>query len=266
MMFYAADYRRLALEKLQGNWRLSIAVVFVATLLGGVVGGASLSLEIPRIIQALITEFMPGLFLFVQLYAVALGGLGIAQIVIGGAVALGNVQYHLDQYDGKPLEFRTLFSKFHQFGAGLCLSLLIALYCVLWGLLPVVIGAVIGMLLDLFSTWYTLLLVIAFLIPVCIASYSYAMAYHILAEYPEMTAREAIRASREMMRGRKWELFCLNFSFIGWRILAFLSLGIGNLFLGPYVSAAFTAFYRQIKSPRTAASPALPQPENNPTA
>lgn len=262
MMFSAAVYRSFAREKLTGSWGLSIAVVFMATLLGGVVGGASLSLEIPQALQMLIQGYFPDLFLFLKLYSVALGGLGIAQFVLGGAVALGNVQYHLDQYDGNPLAFKTLFSKFHQFGAGLCLRLLITLYCVLWGLLPMVVGVVIGLLLDLFSTWYTDFLWILVLIPCLIASYRYAMSFHLLAEYPEMSASEAIRASTEMMRGRKWELFCLNFSFTGWRILAALTLGIGNLFLGPYISAAYTAFYRQIKSPRetlTQAPPALPE-------
>ena len=250
MKFYAADYRQLARENLQGNWGLSIAVVFMATLLGGTLGGVSLSIEIPQTLQALIQEYFPDLFLFLKLYTVALGGLGIAQFVLGGAVALGNAQYHLDQYDRKPLAFKTLFSRFEQFGAGLCLNLLTALYCILWGLLPLVPGIILGLLLDLFSVWYSILLFFLFLIGFMIASYSYTLSFYLMAEYPEMSASEAIRTSRDLMRGHKWERFCLSFSFIGWHFLAALTLGIGDLFLGPYTSAASAAFYRQIKSPR----------------
>ena len=59
---------------------------------------------------------------------------------------------------------------------------------------------------------------------------------------------EAIRASKELMTGNKWRLFCLEFSFFGWSILAALSLGIGGLFLRPYVEAAVAAFYREIST------------------
>ena len=250
MMFYAADYRRLARENLRGNWWLSIAVVFMATLLGGTVGGTSFFIKIPETLLPLIKEHVPGLIPLAALSPIILSGLFLVQIILGGAVALGNAQYHLNQYDKKPLTFKTLFSKFDQFGASLCLNLLTGLYSILWGLVPMIIGFIIGLLLDLMNPWYGLLLVIVFLIPFAVACYSYSMSFYIMTEYPEMGANKAIRASRDLMRGRKWELFCLTFSFIGWHILTMLTLGIGNLFLGPYISSAYAAFYRQIKSPR----------------
>lgn len=257
MMFYAVDYRRLARENLRGNWGLSIAVIFMATLLGGVLGGTSISIEIPESILPLIKEYFPGLIPFLGLYSIAIGGLGVAQLILGGAVALGNAQYQLDQYDHKPLAFRTLFSKFHQFGAGLCVNLLISLYCLLWFLVPAVLGGLICVFLGLDDVLFIVVLGLFCFTPALIASYSYSLSYYILAEYPELRASEAIRTSRDLMRGRKWELFCLTFSFFGWRLLAILTLGIGDLFLGPYISAAIAAFYRQIKSPREA----LMQPE-----
>lgn len=250
MMFYAADYRRLARENLRGNWGLSIAVVFMATLLGGALGGSSMSVEIPSTVQKLAADFMPALLPFLRLYSSSMLGLGLAQLILGGAVSLGNARYHLDQYDRKPLAFKTLFSRFDLFGAGLGMSLLIDLYCVLWGLLPVAVGSIAGLLLDLFTPWYGLLLVIAFLIPFAVTAYNYSLAFYLMAEYPEMGVHETLRASRILMRGRKWELFCLDFSFIGWIFLAALTFGVGNLFLGPYLSATNAAFYRQIKDPR----------------
>ena len=45
------------------------------------------------------------------------------------------------------------------------------------------------------------------------------------------------------MNGKKWKLFCLHFSFIGWAILSVLTFGIGFLFLMPYMQASITAFY-----------------------
>ena len=72
------------------------------------------------------------------------------------------------------------------------------------------------------------------------------MTDYILAENPELTATEAIEQSKSMMYGNRFRLFCLQFSFIGWDILATLAFGIGHLWLTPYKQAATAAFYREI--------------------
>ena len=69
-----------------------------------------------------------------------------------------------------------------------------------------------------------------------------------------MPASEALAASKAMMEGNKWRLFCLHFSFIGWSILCAFTLGIGSLWLNPYQNAATAAFYREISG---TAQPAL---------
>lgn len=45
------------------------------------------------------------------------------------------------------------------------------------------------------------------------------------------------------MRGHKFDLFLLNFSFIGWSLLSILTLGIGLLWVIPYQITAYAAFY-----------------------
>ena len=57
---------------------------------------------------------------------------------------------------------------------------------------------------------------------------------------------DAIKASKELMRGNKWRLFCLELSFFGWALLSALTLGIGTFWLRPYEEAAQASFYRQI--------------------
>ena len=51
--------------------------------------------------------------------------------------------------------------------------------------------------------------------------FSYYMVPYIVAENPDIRARDAIRLSREMMKGHKWDLFVKQLSFIGWYILDF---------------------------------------------
>jgi uncharacterized membrane protein len=49
-----------------------------------------------------------------------------------------------------------------------------------------------------------------------------------------------------MMQGRKMKLFLLDLSFIGWILLSILTLGIGLLWLLPYMYSARAAFYEDI--------------------
>lgn len=99
---------------------------------------------------------------------------------------------------------------------------------------------------NLLVTLYILLGILLFIIPGIIATYSYAMTYYVLAEHPELSAREALQRSKEMMSGNRFRLFCLQWSFIGWVLLCILTLGIGILWLRPYQHAAFAAFYREV--------------------
>ena len=86
------------------------------------------------------------------------------------------------------------------------------------------------------------------LIPGIIKSFSYAMTPYILEDNPELSAVEAIHRSRMMMRGHKFDLFWLYLSFIGWLLLSFLTLGIGLLWLVPYMETAQAAFYEEVKA------------------
>jgi uncharacterized membrane protein len=99
-------------------------------------------------------------------------------------------------------------------------------------------------LMGLFLCLWSLLLVI----PGIIKAFSYAMTPYILEDYPELSANDAIDLSRAMMKGRKFDLFWLCLSFIGWGILCILTAGIGFLWLIPYMETATAAFYEDVKA------------------
>ncbi len=87
-----------------------------------------------------------------------------------------------------------------------------------------------------------------FIIPGIIAIFSYSMTYFVLAENPDMSAKEAMDRSKELMTGNRWKLFKLNCSFIGWGLLSILTFGILLLWVIPYMEAATAAFYDDLKA------------------
>lgn len=98
---------------------------------------------------------------------------------------------------------------------------------------------------KLFVVLWSLLL----FVPGIIKSLSYAMTNYILVDRPELSANEAINLSKDMMYGHKFDLFYLYLSFAGWFILCFFfTLGIGFLWLYPYVQTAQAAFYADVKA------------------
>lgn len=48
------------------------------------------------------------------------------------------------------------------------------------------------------------------------------------------------------MAGRKWELFLLELSFIGWHILGFVTAGLAYIYVIPYLNATRVAYSRHL--------------------
>lgn len=75
-------------------------------------------------------------------------------------------------------------------------------------------------------------------------SYYYQLSILVAIDNPEMSTKEAVQKSEELMQNKRGKLFCLQFSFIGWAILAVFTLGIGYLWLLPYIQFATISFYK----------------------
>lgn len=220
-MSYAADFRKKAREALSGKWPLAVGTGFVAALLGaGSRGGRPSKTEWRESEDFLHTEIGRYIFFFM---------LGVISVVliwalitffIGGAIELGYCRFNKNLINGTDPKFTDLFSRMDIFWKALGLRLLIMLYIILWSILLV--------------------------IPGIIAALNYSMAFYIMEENPTMTITEAMKQSKDMMVGNRWRLVCLGFSFIGWLILSAFTLGIGMLWLMPYMNAAFAAFYLEI--------------------
>lgn len=81
-----------------------------------------------------------------------------------------------------------------------------------------------------------------------IKMYSYALVPFIAAENADIKPREAIKLSRKMMDGHKWQLFSMQVTFIGWYILAFITSGLSNLlYFNSYSTAFYSEFYTEMR-------------------
>lgn len=91
------------------------------------------------------------------------------------------------------------------------------------------------------ALWYLL-----FIIPGIVKSYEYRMVPYIVSENPGISVSDAIDKSREMTDGQKWDIFVLDLSFLGWRLLGALFFGIGVIFVEPYIQTTFAELYRDL--------------------
>lgn len=224
----AKDLRSLARQTLEGNWVMSAVVAYIAGLLGGTVTltvpGVSFEMNIDMDTAKKLFNEMPD---FIITCLIIVGSVvtlfAIARMILCGPVQLGYAQYLLKRQDGIACQINELFSQFKRFKQGFLQGFLRGLYTLLWSLL--------------------------FIIPGLVKAYSYSMTPFIMAENPELSAKEAIARSQIMMKGHKRELFWLEFSFIGWSFLCVFTMGIGFLFLKPYMETTTAVFYRHISQP-----------------
>ena len=224
------EYRLLrarARENLRDNWGVSIAAMLVAGIFGAtmVSGGFSLNLNVDSKVLERLPATVAGFFAAAAGSLASVGSaLNLLHFVLGGVIQLGYGKFLLAQHDGREYQVKDLFSQFDRFGVGFLQKFLRSLYTTLWTLLLIIPGIIKGL--------------------------SYAMTPYILTDHPEMTAKQAIKLSQELMDGYKGNLFMLGLSFIGWDILNLLTLGIGSFWLSPYKEATYAAFYRQILAER----------------
>lgn len=84
-------------------------------------------------------------------------------------------------------------------------------------------------------------------IPGIIKSYSYWMVPYIIAENPGISVSRAFEISKLTTKGEKWHIFLFQLSFIGWTLLGALALGVGTLFVTPYVEASMAELYGALR-------------------
>lgn len=145
----------------------------------------------------------------------------VGELILAGPLLFGYVLYLMCLNDTGRSDFNMLFTGFNRFAETLVAGLLTTL--------AISIG------------------IALLIVPGVILSLGFSMVFFIMAEDKNISGIDAIKASWEMMKGNKGELFMLWLRFIGWALLACLTCGIGFLWLYPYMYEATYNFYRQLR-------------------
>ena len=241
----SSDFKRIAKDSLRGN-RFK---AFIASIVAGFFGASTLNNTsvsfsfdfgtepqppvedgdnittafnmVNESIQGDGEAFLMLLLIFLGFMASVAFIYSIVMLTVGSAVSVGYCQFNLDIIDGGDATIGTLFSRFSQMKTAIFTKMLSALY-ILVGLVFLIVPGIRN-------------------------AYAYSMANFVMAENPDMTAREVLRESKRVMKGQKWKLFCLECSFILPIILCVFTLGIGFIWLIPHANATYAAFYRNAK-------------------
>ena len=99
--------------------------------------------------------------------------------------------------------------------------------------------------MELFISLWSLL----FWIPGIVKALAYSMTPYILANEPNVKAKDALKLSMRMTQGYKAEIFVFYLSFIGWSILSALTCGILELvYVGPYRQLSLAGLYWELRA------------------
>lgn len=283
----AKFYRKRAWEALRGKFVMTAVSSFLFNLLQV---GAMLIAMVPMLIVLFATAFATSgeelssgatVLIVLTVFLLMFGAI----IFLIAPLTVGYYRIHLDVVDGKPVDIGKLFSGFKR-GYGkavltyflyflVSIATVIPLFVILFG------GSFVSVMLEIENTDVILgvsacIGMAVMLVMIFWLVYRYSMVFFLLAEYPEMGAVDAMRNSADLMRGNKWRLFCLQFSFIGWFLLlmlvSFVSCGIGatvgTYLINAYQVTALASFYDDItqraarKSETASADPTMYRPDD----
>ena len=236
----SSDFRTEARRKLSGKWGKAVCIVLAYAALTFVIG----------FIEGLFPESMEEIF-------------GLVNTIINVPLSFGLVFAFLKLFNGedvKAFDFATLgFSNFGKsWGVAfqIFLKMILPEIAVIVAFVILIVGYMsMGIMAistqsagaSVFSNFMLIIgiiLLVASIIWLITKSYYYQLAILVAIDNPDMSGADAVEESQRLMTGKRASLFCLELSFIGWAILSVATLGIGFLWLVPYVQFANVAFYK----------------------
>lgn len=240
-------YRTRARMALKGRYLLLVAARLFESLLASA-GGVLLYILLFGMGMGFFYNFSPAaagllLIVFAIVFTVFLAmGILVASAMTAGHSKLVLRAVHGEEADWRDMLFglkNLLFLKL--FGASILAGLALSA-CALVEIIAVFAMALAGAG-DMAVRIAALILMVPSCLAVIYVELGFSQYVWILVSRPECRVFEALSLSWKKMKGKKAKLFCLRLSFIGWYLLGSLSMGIGMLWIRPYVMTSEAMFY-----------------------
>lgn len=232
MKLSSKELKRLARERLTGHYGLPMGAFVMTQLIVVLISFPfNLSLQTnPNSFQMMISSLAT---LFISLLSLLLSS--------------GLLYIHLNLARGNKSTFSDLFRFFTLRPDRFLLAGLMLMGIMLLVIIPALICTAMLTVFH-FGLWYvlTLLVWVVTFVSMFILAYSYSLIFYLLIDHPEEGLINVFKESRRLMKGNRGRLFYISFSFIGMTLLSILSLGIGYLWVSPYISQTNVEFYLNV--------------------
>jgi len=229
MLFDRKKYKIFAKKQLHKRWKIPVLVTIISGLVMTLfsIPEMILTLRSPSFHELLeidFSDFESLSFLLNQLsYESTSDVISIIQIAVKAILTVAGICVYLkmsrspekvflsDFFDGMNNWWRAILAALWQF-----------LWIFLWSLL--------------------------FIIPGIIKAISYSQTFYLIAEHKNLSVTKALRISKLLTHGHKFDIFVMHLSFLGWMILATIPAGLGFIFLEPYLNLSFiNAYHAMLK-------------------
>lgn len=218
-MFDRVKYKEFAKKQLKGRWLIPV----VMTLITGIIISALTIPEIPNNVEAFLESTENSTSYYNDFEYISENSpssfLAIIKTLITAVLLIAQLSvYLLMSRSAEPVKLANFIEGFANWFRGILALLWQTLWIFLWSLL--------------------------FIIPGIVKGFAYSQTFFLVAEFPKLSIRKAMKISMIITNGHKGDLFVMCLSFIGWEILSCFTFGIGKLWLTPYETLSFTNAYR----------------------
>lgn len=230
MFFDRKKYKKFALIQLKGRWLVPALMTIIIWLITSL-------FQIPDLVRVFknqnfwdlvysdYTDFQS----FMYAYSGALDSLStkgstlmtIIQTIVAAILEVAAINVYLKMSRSpEKVSFSLFIESLNNWGRAILAALWKFLWIYLWSLL--------------------------FIIPGIVKSIAYSQMFYLIDEYSDMPITKAMNISKIITKGHKGELFVMYLSFLGWLILAGLTLGIGMIWLKPYMRMTLVNAYHAL--------------------
>lgn len=230
MIHSSAELKKMARMALNGKWKKAVLFSLLTMLITGGLSAITTVFDSPTTLTGSIIYWAASIIV----------------ALISGLFSAGSAYFYLNICRGREFSYSDLFAAFRMSPDRFLISSLITSCVSLISTLPVYLWTPTS---EAELITYSLIVSLSALIgsiASLIISLFFALSHYLLVDFQELGAIDSLRMSAYLMKGNKGRYFYITLSFMGWVFLSIFTLGIGLLWIEPYMNMTFVYFYENV--------------------